>query len=60
MSKTVMNVAKGVIAGVAIGTAVGMVVKSGAGKSKSKLAKNASKAFQTMGNVMYSISDLAK
>ena len=61
MKKSVMRTAKGIMAGVAVGTAVSMVsIISMKPKPAKTFRKKAAKALDTVGEVMMNLADLTK
>ncbi len=51
-----MNIKNAAIAGMMVGTAVGMMAKSMMRPKKKKIAKSAGKAIGAVGDVMHSVS----
>lgn len=60
MNRNKENLTKGMIAGIVIGSAVGMAVKTATRPKRSKLAKSAGRALDTVGSVMQNIADMVK
>lgn len=60
MNRNKENLTKGMIAGIVIGSAVGMAVKTMTQPKKSKFAKKAGRALDTVGTVMQNIADMVK
>ncbi|NLK39024.1 MAG: hypothetical protein GX303_02080 [Clostridiales bacterium] len=60
MNRRKESLTKGVIAGIVIGSAVGMAVKTATQPRRSKFARTAGRALDTMGTVMQNIADMVK
>ena len=59
MSKTVVNVAKGMIAGVVVGTAVS-VISGKVSRPQNKFRKGAGKTLESISHVMHNMAELTK
>lgn len=59
MSKHTKNIAKSIITGFALGAAMGIAVRS-MRRPKSRLQRNASRTFETIGTIMQNVADMTK